>query len=641
MNFGWLKSPVPWKRAASVVQSQSFSASNARQAQSIALRAMMRSRNTLAGAMANGVTPDGLTRYQGVWIPDYVWMAESYPGWFTAAKLRATFDTWLTSIGQNGSYLAALAEHTNLTGAWNFGTAVQPSYNNGGYVAQLMEIIYERGDHTVASAANLDKVAAAMDYVARDGNGALWTDPASGNVIAWGFEDSQIVRGAHLTASAVLATGYQALARMASSEGLAPRAATYTASASALINGIRGLRRADGFYNTAGNQAHPSVPGTAYVVAYGLCTPAERKASADAIASAYQAGTISQNGGIRWLVSPHYYDSSSTAQDTYQNGGYWLGPWTRWVAWALASGGHKALAQQIMQEAVSEVVRQHGVNAEAPWEWHNGAALSDTHLYGAAGAFLSTTGDTSSAGAAPSLSTVTPTLTDDFSANTAANYVTNGTFAISTGRLRNTTNASPRYFVSNTSGTATNVTVSAVYTSAAFNTRNGAVVFRWVDANNYSYLALGGTVAGVYDVVAGTPTQLGALFSTGFTATNNADYVITATAIGTTVTAVVNGRVFVRTTTRNVAGRCGLAVTYSTSTSEVNFDSWSWWNLDGLPAIPAGYVLEWGGTNNTGSYATGAIAGDPYPVGLATANLRDGLGNVVSSAAGPVTITVP
>jgi hypothetical protein len=98
----------------------------------------------------------------------------------------------------------------------------------------------------------------------------------------------------------------------------------------------RGLLRA-----STGKSHQPDVWATAFAVYIGALEGSNRERACNALAKAYQAGTLAMEGQIRHVLTTDDYDSttawekSGAGKNTYQNGAYWGTP-TGWVCYAIA-----------------------------------------------------------------------------------------------------------------------------------------------------------------------------------------------------------------------------------------------------------------------------------------------------------------
>jgi len=377
-------------------------AAGARLARSIVLRAVLRSRGTYGGVA--GVNPSGTGQYGALWLRDYYHLSRPFPGYFTAAVMRPVVDAFVATIGGEVANPSYPAERIGTTGTATYrpGTnwGYYPVFDSAAYLALLAVATHRAGDRAVF-AAHRAKLETALGAAPRDGAGLLYVDPALlGNsrvTCGWGFEDSVQLSGGVGMATALHAWAYEELRLVAIEDGNAGAAVNYRKQRDDLISGLRTLRRSDGFYNAATGDQKPHAMLTALVVAKRLADGAEEAESAAALLREYRRGTITQRGAVRHLVAPSYFTTTTAGVNTYQNGGYWLGEWVAWLADSWVGIGARDAARQVLQEAVDEVLRQHRVDGQAPWEWQFLSTRASPMLYGANGAFLAGLEDASPA----------------------------------------------------------------------------------------------------------------------------------------------------------------------------------------------------------------------------------------------------
>lgn len=333
-----------------------------------------------------------------IFLRDLVYMAESFPGFFTAAYLRSALDKFVTSIGGDVLSPTSPAEYIDSFDIFRYrpgtGSSYLATFDNSAFLVLLAALIYERGDTSVFSAYKI-QYEQALAAAPRAPSGCLYSDPDPAfQTTGWGFEDgaTSANRGDLGMGTAYYALAYRKLASMATTEGDTVAAALYEAEAASLISGLATLRRTDGFYNTCSFDPQKNVMLTSFVVYFDFTgSPAESLASAQALLNEYNAtsdfsggdnslgGSISQRGGIRHLVYPAFYAESTVPQGDYQNGAAWLGQWVGWVAYSL-SLVDQAKAKELLQSATYEIARMHRITNNGPWEWLNnsspGAAAS-------------------------------------------------------------------------------------------------------------------------------------------------------------------------------------------------------------------------------------------------------------------------
>lgn len=337
-----------------------FAVIGGRLATSIGLRAPMKMRSTSGGYDHFG---PGLAYGTGLFLRDFYHGAKPFPGMFDATYLRNVLNSVdITDTAYNDT----------------------PAYG-----ALLVALTHRRGDSTVMTVKG-DQAKAALDALPRTATGLVYVNPGALPAAVWGFEDRMVLSGGVGMLSALVALGYRELADAWADMGDFDRAVTARAAFDAMVSALRTLRRLDGFYGAATSDTVPQVMLTGLIASRGMCSEREAKASGAALASAYHSGLISLRGGIRHLVKPNVYTSTNptTAPGSYQNGGYWLGEWTAWVAQAMRLAGYERYGSQLMQEATDELLREHRIDASAPREYFVGPATYGSGLSAAAGGFL-------------------------------------------------------------------------------------------------------------------------------------------------------------------------------------------------------------------------------------------------------------
>jgi hypothetical protein len=373
------------------------------------VKSLSRNQNTFLGLSSVGpglLFPGDSGGDNYIFLRDLVYMAEVYPGWFTAPYLRAALDTFATSIGGDATSPDSPAEYITFSGFVyrpGVGTSHYAVFDSGPFFVLLACLIYERGDKTVWTyKPQFEQV---LGSAIRGVNGLIYSQPGM-QTTGWGFEDActSVNRGDLNMATCYHILAYQKLASMALDQGDTAAAASYTATANAFITAWNTqLRRGDGFYDASSVDRKPHVMSTAMAIHYGWLDSAQTLESANALLNAYNTysvfagdpgqpgGLIAHRGGIRHMVYPNYCDDSAAGPDIYQNGGSWLGPWTGWVAYALSLVS-PAAGKELLQSATYEMLRQYRVTRNAPWEWSYydgvGAAASN-----AGGGFLAFTSD--------------------------------------------------------------------------------------------------------------------------------------------------------------------------------------------------------------------------------------------------------
>lgn len=125
----------------------------------------------------------------------------------------------------------------------------------------------------------------------------------------------------------------------------------------------------------SGSSNQPDVWGTALAIYEGVLQGEARDIACQALAAAYEEGTLSYRGNIRHVLTSHDFDSdrvwerSMAPKNRYQNGAYWGTP-VGWVAYAIHQVNPKA-ARKLVSEYIAELKEndyRKGVAFGAPYE---------------------------------------------------------------------------------------------------------------------------------------------------------------------------------------------------------------------------------------------------------------------------------
>jgi hypothetical protein len=238
----------------------------------------------------------------------------------------------------------------------------------------------------LANKAGIDACLAALP---RDGNGCVYSEPATPSV-DYGFTDGILKTGAVAYGTALICWAYKMLADLTGENGSGPYS-TLRATAQA---GLATLRKASGWYagSSVNNAAVDDVWATALIVAEDLAlTQADRLASAQTIADAYNAGTITMQGWVRHLPVGQYWAGSSVAVGTYQNGGYWLTPlWDCYRAVQLVDAASATEWKNVALNKLNDQIAAEGSVGvtTAPYEWFYRSTVSTPKGYTASGALV-------------------------------------------------------------------------------------------------------------------------------------------------------------------------------------------------------------------------------------------------------------
>lgn len=626
-------------------------ASSVRQARAQVVASIGQSQGTF-GPLTGTQPAPGLT-YNALFLRDFFYTAEAFPGFYTASYVRAVVDGFAGSIGGDplGTSATSPAERIDTGGVYRYrpGTSADfgwfPTHDSAIVLAYLTALVYERGDKTVY-AARIAAVKAALDGLPRGPNGLIYSDPAllrlggglNRPTIGWGFEDSVISANSGelgiVSAKAVLA--YQKLATLATAEGDTARAAAFTNSANTLISGLATLRLPDNLYQFSTGDAHDSIVLSSLIGAFGFAPPADLVSTATALTAQYDvANAVDYHGGVRWLIDPNGYTNAGSAGaiGQYQNGGYWLGAWTGWLASAI-NRISSTRATALLQAATNEVIAE---GSTAPFEWFDRTTLKGVLNYTAAGGFLAWVADSGVPPTTPALVPATPTVLDDFSTSKlATDYFVGGgaDWTVAGGILTNTGTTDGEFALWKTNGALSDVDISVKMRSTALTVnRFPTLVLRsgsTYTASSYINFAIAGLsgASGIYPGPAGAlPSPL------PFTFLNNTWYTLRVSlAAGSTVAHVyVNGTFVGNITFPSVptVGYIGVAIEHGAGGGgAIDFDDLS---ITTSGPIPANFAVTssmngWGPGNAIGVVVDGTAL-----------SLRDSNGTPVSVGTYPAT----
>jgi hypothetical protein len=332
---------------------------------------------------AQGYRP--ASAYDALWTRDHAYTMWHHPTLHTAAQRRQFVDYY---ISRRTTGVESDPDGGTLPADWipdrieDDGTA---TYKNAGYsdlpfmdgIAFVVLVLWADWALTGSTSTFADNEAAIDDCLAAlptSASGCVWSDPASPSV-DYGFTDGVKKTGDCAMGTALLAWANKMLYAISGES----KYATARASAEA---GLATLRKSSGLYKgSSGNNADvDDVWATALIAAEHLAPWGDVKASGQALADAYEAGTITEDGLVRHLPTGQYWTNTIVTQDTYQNGGYW--PTPLWDCIRAVHYAAPAVAQTWASEAVATLVAQYADAAsDAPYEWVNGATTSTPVKY--------------------------------------------------------------------------------------------------------------------------------------------------------------------------------------------------------------------------------------------------------------------
>jgi hypothetical protein len=421
-----------------------FAGTAVNRAKGILMRAVLRSSHYV---FSTPMWDPGSTYSAYFFLRDLYMAAAALPGYFDSARLTPGLNQFFASIGGDGVGPAQAAQHftiSNLTASYREGSnnvGYRPTYDTAAYMILTAGQVYRRGDKTIF---NTRKAAlqAMFEETPRASSGLLYSNPTEQNC-GWGFESGNNLYGELGMASALYAQAAREMVYMATEQGDSTVAAAFQAHYDALVAGLRTLRRSDGLYkpNDLADLRHSIL--SSLMVSEGLILdPAEREQTARALRDGVLTGQVcSVAGGVRHLFVGEYFPGAGNSPGDTQNGAYWHGQWTGWLAKAMVVAGDPDLGLRILQSACDKFNEiQDSGNPTAPWEIHNfdGSAHWYNAAYSmAAGGFLECIDDVEAAGSYKLDSTGTPLSPVGFSINNAygTGYISEESYTGLTGTV--------------------------------------------------------------------------------------------------------------------------------------------------------------------------------------------------------------
>jgi len=195
--------------------------------------------------------------------------------------------------------------------------------------------------------------------------------------VTFGFVDTVTHTGGLLFCSVLKYQAARQLANLLAKTGDGATAEKYEARARVLKQAIDAAFPAvDGLLRAStGLSAQPDVWGTAYAVYVGALSPEKERAACEALARAYESGTIAWRSNIRHVRTTDDFSETTVwekalpAKNTYQNGAYWGTP-VGWVAYAIAKVD-STIAARLAGDYVAELREgdfRKGPGFGSPWE---------------------------------------------------------------------------------------------------------------------------------------------------------------------------------------------------------------------------------------------------------------------------------
>lgn len=195
--------------------------------------------------------------------------------------------------------------------------------------------------------------------------------------VTFGFVDTVTHTGDLLFCSVLKYQAARQLASLFTKTGNTEKAKEYAARADSLKRAIDAtFPTADGLLRAStGLSAQPDVWGTAYAVYVGALTPGKERAACEALARAYEDGTLAWRGNVRHVRTTDDFSETTmweralSKKNTYQNGAYWGTP-VGWVAYAIAKVD-RAVAARLAGKYIAELREgdfRKGPEFGSPWE---------------------------------------------------------------------------------------------------------------------------------------------------------------------------------------------------------------------------------------------------------------------------------
>lgn len=520
-----------------------------------------------------GFAPDATNAYGALWTRDHAYTVWHMPNLLTADEIAsfvrqrlATRSASSTADPDGGTFGAAganfICDRISNTGVVTFknaGASKLPFMDGIAFVVLALWSQWKMsGTLTLYTEVKAD-VDTCLAAIPRAANGCVYSDPANPSV-DYGFTDGVKKTGNVAYGTALQAWAYKMMAEMAGETTSGP----YTTLRLAAQSGLATLRQSSGWYSgsSVNNAARDDVWATALIVAEGLCTAAQGKASALTLRDAYLAGTITSRGWVRHMPVGQYWVGTSVAVDTYQNGGYWLTP--IWDCYRAVSLVDPQVAYSWVSEAMGESQRQFAAEGTvgavtAPYEWFFQTTNSGPKGYTASAAIFNrfATGVPHSYSSATGATSI---VYDDFATTPAANWTMTGFSWNSTSkRLVSAGSVDGETAIRTGSATALAQGISARVNFSVLGSTFPGLILRYVDNNNYLFASIGGatgTDLTIYEKISGTTTARGTVTMPASVA--GVDYRMTFAVSGTTMVARVGKYVIsYASVALNTAGRAG------------------------------------------------------------------------------------
>lgn len=315
--------------------------------------------------------------YNALWTRDHAYVVWHYPSLLTAQE-RRDFVTYTLSRRTTGAeadpdggtlpadWIADRIDASGTAAYKNAGASELPFMDGIMFVILALWADWTETGSTATYTANQAAIEACLAVIPTSASGCVWSDPANPSV-DYGFTDTVKKTGDVAYGTALLAWAYKMLGEISGGS-------SYDAARASAEAGLATLRQPDGWYaGSSGNNASvDDVWATALIAAEGLAPYADCVASGQAIADAYNAGTISQFGLVRHLIEGQFWTGTSTTQGQYQNGGYWLTP--LWDCVRAVKLVDPDLALTWAAEAMTQLNDERtaeGTWLNVPYEWHN------------------------------------------------------------------------------------------------------------------------------------------------------------------------------------------------------------------------------------------------------------------------------
>ena len=332
------------------------------------------------------IRPGGRDAYPSFWIRDYAMSLESglvrpeeQKHMLLLTASTQCDQTWITQGGSMVPY-GAVADHIRIDDSMPIFYPGTYSYEKQGiakfgktppysdqffFIHMAWYYVMHTGEeailnHIINGRSLLNRLQTAF-HVLPEGDHSLVYTTEEFRGVDFGFRDVQVITGYLCYPSILKYRAAHQLADLLEQSGLTARATAYRKTAETIKKAIpvvfmdeRGMLRA-----STGKSAQGDVWATALAVYLNAMDEEYRKKAGQALARAYQQGSLSYKGNIRHILTTDDFNDetawevSLSKKNTYQNGSYWGTP-TGWVCYAMAQVNIEA-ARQLAKEYIADL----------------------------------------------------------------------------------------------------------------------------------------------------------------------------------------------------------------------------------------------------------------------------------------------